>query len=128
MTTEEAIKHLMYDWYVEGKNCLTVEAKDVEMFQEAIGVAITALRAQRPVKLDRSLWKGCLLCDGAKNVGGENITAYLGRTEDGKTDIYAELDEFETDFDYCPICGKPLTEEAWAELERRIGGNNGKTD
>lgn len=26
---------------------------------------------------------------------------------------------------YCPFCGRPLTEEAWAELERRIGEDIG---
>lgn len=25
---------------------------------------------------------------------------------------------------FCPVCGKPLIEEAWAELERRIGGES----
>lgn len=29
---------------------------------------------------------------------------------------------------FCPKCGKPLTEEAWTELERRIEGNDGTTD
>ena len=26
---------------------------------------------------------------------------------------------------FCPICGRPLTEGACAELERKIGGNDG---
>ena len=30
--------------------------------------------------------------------------------------------------DPCPNCGRPLTEEAWAELEWRIGGNDGTID
>lgn len=29
---------------------------------------------------------------------------------------------------FCPYCGKPLTEEAWAEMEQRIGGNHGTAD
>ena len=74
---------------------------------EAYGIEIRALRAQRDVnrveidtvkhaKLDRSRWRweGCETCKGGRYRRGE----------------------------YCPGCGKPLTEEAWAELERRIGG------
>lgn len=25
-----------------------------------------------------------------------------------------------SEFDFCPNCGRPLTEKAWAELERRV--------
>lgn len=96
--------------------------KQVEAERDALKAA------QAPVKLDRSSWKGCVLCDGAKIVYGENVAAYLGRTEDGEHEAYAYASECEMDFDYCPICGKPITEEAWAELERRIGGNDGKID
>ena len=52
--------------------------------------------ARQAVRLDRNLWKGCRLCNRKYRLW------YL--TE------------------FCPNCGKPLTEEAWAELERRIGG------
>ena len=69
----------------------------------------TALRAQQiPGKLDRSRWEGCGVCNGC-GVGGSNELLCSG--EEAK---------------YCPFCGCPLTEEAWAELERRING--GTTD
>ena len=29
---------------------------------------------------------------------------------------------------FCPFCGRPKTEEAWRELERRIVGNDGKAN
>lgn len=67
--------------------------------KEASQLAITALRAQQtPAKLDRSRWWGCETCKGGRYRRGE----------------------------YCPGCGRPLTEEAWAELERRI--NDGTID
>lgn len=72
-------------------------------------VATAALRAQSH-KLDRSRWeKFCYLCGGATYLSGDvcfSGTYFVGISE----------------FDFCPVCGKPLTEEAWAELERRIGG------
>ena len=34
-------------------------------------------------------------------------------------DIYEEETE---DLNYCPKCGRPLTDEAWAELEKRLRG------
>lgn len=47
-------------------------------------------------KLDRSRWEGCGWC---KRFQGK----------------------FETKEDrYCRFCGRPLTKEAWAELERRV--------
>lgn len=61
----------------------------------------------RPAKLGRSRWKGCFLCNGEKYLNGDVCvlgTHYVGVSE----------------FDFCPNCGRPLTEKAWEELERRI--------
>lgn len=64
-----------------------------------------ALRTQQtPEKLDRKRWEGCWNCN---NLNVRKLTLRHGR-------------------EYCPGCGKPLTEEAWADLERRI--NCGTTD
>lgn len=63
---------------------------------------LMALRA-RSKPLDRSLWKGCQTCKGERS--------FTARHE----------------VPFCPMCGRPTTEEAWAELEQRIGGNNVET-
>lgn len=63
----------------------------MEMLDEAVRMGVDALRAHQ-AKLDRSQWKGCETCKGGRYRRGE----------------------------YCPGCGRPLTEEAWAELEKRI--------
>lgn len=60
-------------------------------------------------KLDRGRWKGC-----------DNCTAGDGE--------FRHLLEKWGDGDYCSHCGRPLTEEAWTELERRFEVNNGTTD
>lgn len=70
-----------------------------DTLQEAHSVALSTLRAFRAQKttskLDRSRWEECPDC-----------WVWEGHHK------------------FCADCGKPLTEEAWAELERRIGGNN----
>ncbi len=60
-----------------------------------------------PAHIDRSKWEECELCS----------------LPDGKTAsrlILAETCNGEAK--YCPSCGRPLTEEALAELERRLRG------
>lgn len=71
----------------------------IEAVNEACVVAVSALRAQQ-AKLDRSRWEGCDSCGNQKI---KQIMLDRGRK-------------------YCSVCGRPLTEEAWAELERRING------
>lgn len=98
MTREEAIKH-----FESQAQC------NYRPFSEAAKMAVSALRAQQePVKLDRSRWEGCVVCNGC-GVGGSNELLCGG-----------------VEAKYCPLCGRPLTEKAWAGLERRI--NDGKTD
>lgn len=59
---------------------------------------VFALRAQQTAaKLDRSRWEGCNYC----NKYGIVLAAFDG-------------------WSYCNCCGRPLTEAAWAETERRI--------
>lgn len=48
-----------------------------------------------PPRLDRSAWEPCMWCALNGQFGLNN---------------------------YCSACGRPLTEEAWAELERRVCG------
>lgn len=81
------------------------DAERLEL-REAVHVAISALRArQAPAKMDRSRWDGCDWCTGfCPEVTGDK----------------------HWDYRFCPKCGRPLTEEAWAELARRI--NDGATD
>lgn len=80
---------------------------DAPGLNKAVKIAITALRAQQPpAKLDRSRWEKCDAC-----------------SDEAAVDFFAHKRMV-----YCPYCGRPLAEEAWAELERRIGGNDGTAD
>lgn len=95
MTREEAIKNLEKCLeYLEGIG-LRATRENVE----AVRMSIEALRAQQtPAKPDRSRWEGCEYCQ-------EAVPKWCF-------------------WKFCPACGKPLTEEAWAELERREEADN----
>lgn len=113
MTTEESIKHLE----------ALFERKVTVLSAEAMRLAVDALRAQR-TQLDRSRWEWCDFCEKAcRNciysggaMGREPCRSCVG------------FSKFVSRFpgEYCRECGRPLTEQAWAELERRVNG--GKTD
>ncbi len=98
MTREEAakiLKYPVYKWSLDWD-----DREDGLEYSEAIQMAVAALRAQQKLlemlELDRDAWK---LCDGCRP------NRFFGNR-------------------FCCRCGRPLTEEAWAELERRIGGND----
>lgn len=74
---------------------------DAPDLNEAVKMAVSAIRSQQTTaKMDRSRWDGCGWC-----------RRFQGKFDETKADRY------------CKLCGRPLTGEAWAELERRI--NNG---
>lgn len=117
MTREEAIKH--FESYV-GNECYTAN------HQNACKMAIAALRAQQtPVKLDRSRWEGCEYCkmesplfseeDSVISIGHYNIIG-------GAAIEIKDIGAFSVNF--CPICGRPLTDVAWAGLESMVGGGD----
>lgn len=64
-----------------------------------------------PAKLDRSRWEGCYTCNNTPGIMLGTVTLSIGKQF---------LATRENEFRFCPHCGRPLTEEAWAELERRI--------
>lgn len=79
-------------------------------------------------KLDRSRWEGCRFCKGDlegyttefKDVNGKQRRLFI---PEGKAMIVAPGKynyKLCIPIKYCPFCSCPLTEEAWADLERRI--------
>lgn len=67
-----------------------------------------------PAHIDREAWEPCEVCGKADN----GITATYS-TEDmqGFTSTIRHINA-----SYCPKCGRPRTQEAWAELEKRARG------
>lgn len=101
MTREEAIKILdpkksrnALLKYKEGEQRL-------EACNEACRIAASALRAQQ-TPLDRSRREGCEYCeDTLKNY------RYINACDIGKRCLIYDNPQ------YCPMCGRPLTGEAW---------------
>ena len=143
MKIEEAIK-----WMEEAiqettecfEECSPALQKELVEQKEVFELALTALRsmpkAGEPFHIDRSKWKPCEFCNG-KTVLYQytNSTKLFVNTFGGAATLVTECNDcppyadccmkdisansaFRTKF--CPECGRPLSEEAWAELERRL--------
>lgn len=69
--------------------------------------------AQQPAHIDREKWDGCEWCCDEILFDSEAMSLELFhplRDDNPQT----------VNPNYCPMCGRPLTEEAWAELDRRV--------
>ena len=84
---------------------------------------------QTNAKLDRSKWKGYSCCKGDldgytaqfRDADGRSRPLYIPEGE-AMIVMHGKYNhQFRIPIGYCPHCGRPLTEAAWAELERRIG-------
>ncbi len=122
MTNEEAIEILENGaWWDMVLILLPRDSTASAALHSAVDMGISALRAQQtPAKLDRSRWEGCTHCENRccctckYSIASE---AEYPCKECGAEERYDPQN-------FCPNCGRPLTEEAWAELERRINGGN----
>lgn len=128
MTREEAAEIL------DGRNIvpMPVYLKALEAAARWL-VESQSLARKSPAKPGRTRWEGCRHCNskfGAyypmKPCGNGDLGARAQYIHDSTHDIVIYVDRHTASgyfrINYCPICGKPLTEEACAELERRIGG------
>ena len=76
--------------------------------ERAIELEKVKIKALRPVSRERveKVWSPCNFCAGAKYITG-GVTAVYPVSETRQQEALAE-----GDFDFCPVCGKPLTDEA----------------
>ena len=104
MTWEEAIELLCYgDWL----NVISehIGKQDTERIAKAMCIVGKSLR---PVSLEQveKVWSPCNFCAGAKYITG-GVTAVYPVSETRQQETLAE-----GDFDFCPVCGRPITAEA----------------
>ena len=72
-----------------------------------------------PAHIDRSKWEACDHCKKACWNCNHNLFAVKEMTKCDDC-VNQSKWEFLAYQNYCPKCGRPLTEEAWVELERRV--------
>ena len=129
MTKEEAVE--IIKWYVEDAGI------DSEDFKEAIEMAKEAL-LNTTVHIDRDEWNSCVICGGEKKLYQNTHTTKLFMNTFGEATTlvtecmacppYADccMKGISTNsafiIKFCPECGRPLTDEAWEILEKRLRG------
>ena len=112
MTQDEIIKE--YEAAVAAHAAASVAgikgaAKSYELFK-------AGLSALRPVSREQveKVWSPCNFCAGAKYITG-GVTAVYPVSETHQQETLAE-----GDFDFCPVCGRPMTDEAVQMVMERL--------
>lgn len=78
--------------------------------------------AYPPAHIDREKWEPCEHCKPHENAL-DRWGPHQFPIDDGAIYYYDVDDGWEgEEINLCPWCGRPLTDEAWAELERRVCG------
>lgn len=70
--------------------------------------------AYPPARIDREAWDPCQRC------GSKCLTCAVNETR--KCTSCKGWSNYLPLYKFCPKCGRPMTEEAWAELEKRLRG------
>ena len=80
--------------------------------------------AYPPAHIDREAWEPCSRCRPQEN-SLDRFSGHEFLIDDAEIYFYDSEDGWEgEEIRFCPWCGRPLTEEAWAELEKRVRGCN----
>ena len=102
MTLEEAIKLLKQ---YQGYDPMFPDGETLkhafDLTDETVDTLLTALRPVSREQVEK-VWKGCALC----NWGGLDC---VGIDSDG---VYLSKPPEDEQFRFCPVCGKPMTDEA----------------
>ena len=114
MTLEEAIKLLKQ---YQGYDPMFPDGETLkhafDLTDETVDTLLTALRPFSREKVEK-VWSPCNFCAGAKYITG-GVTAVYPLSETRQQETLAE-----GDFDFCPVCGRPLTDEAVEMVMERL--------
>lgn len=115
-TSTDAIRYMCCDCLHGGPCCDYSENEKCEFWREDG----SCWEAYRSGKLDKSRWKGCSYCtDPAPYrdcVIEDGLEQFLCSRDGFFGDCYINTRKIE----YCPYCGRPLTDSAWLKLDRRL--------
>ena len=75
-----------------------------------------------PAHIDRSKWEPCAVCENETCRTCINAGMVSYGDPCCECDATASGGSYYEPSNFCPHCGRPLAEEAWAELERRVRG------
>lgn len=111
MTREEAIKALRIEGIEIGG-----KAKRLTEFMVALDVAQKALR---PVSRDQveKVWRGCSWCN---NEGKKPENWECSLLDDDGFSVAVGSEVVWTNAEFCPVCGRPLTDEAVEMVMERL--------
>ncbi len=134
MTLEKIIANL--ESQVEDREYSADGDPESQLAKDAQVLRLVVQMLKENKGLDRGQWEGCEYCvpdcEGYsalfRDVNGKQKKMYIPEGEATIVVPGTYNHKVCISISYCPFCGKPLTEEACAELERRIGGNNETID
>ena len=114
MTSEEAIKLLrQYQGYEPMFPDGETLKHSFDLTDETVDALLTPIRPVSREQVEK-VWSPCNFCDGAKYITG-GVTAVYPLSETRQQETLAE-----GDFDFCPVCGRPLTDEAVEMVMERL--------
>ena len=116
MTWEEAIEIFeQKEWWIAQKETLTSkQAEEIVKLNDAVDFALSVLRPVSREQVER-MFPGCPYCDIAKaNDNIYNKALWVKEAETSKWTLAGKS------LQYCPICGRPLMDEAVELLMKRL--------
>ena len=114
MTLEEAIKLLkQYQGYEPMFPDGETLKHAFDLTDETVDTLLTALRPVSREQVEK-VWSPCNFCAGAKYITG-GVTAVYPVSETRQQETLAE-----GDFDFCPVCVRPITDEAVQTVMERM--------
>ena len=121
MTNEEAIALLneQHETCKRIYDCSADQRKsypNVPQFMEALGMALSALRPVSREQVEK-VWRGCSWCN---NEGKKPENWECSLLDDRGFSVVAGDEVVWTNAEFCPVCGKPLTDEAVEMVMERL--------
>ena len=95
-----------------------------EAFKELENLKVALAQPGEPLTLDqlRVRWKGCDSCKAACWNCSHNLLCRASNDEKCHNCFDQSRWEYNNYRNYCPECGRPLTDGAWVQLAKRLEG------